>query len=277
MVTFEYVEDYIEFIGGCRSIDNKKLWLFDQTPSPLKLARYDVNIISSLAGQTADLSRPYTDKQAELALKLVKKYRKQLSHLPTPVSVPDDLNEYRYPIRAVDRTKRAYIKDDQLVVQFPYDTELITKIKAQIRDGYGAGEFEYDSKLWYLSITESTINWIASIAEQHTVELDDNIKQLYQTIVECEKVEYEIKLVDTGTGYDIINASDSLKEYITNKLGGFGYDNLIALADNASVLGYDVDRPIVQHINNTVSESQCILLSNRVITTEHTYCPCRNC
>ena len=45
--TFDYVEDYMEFIGGWRDASGKLRGLFDTVPSPISLARYDVKVVES--------------------------------------------------------------------------------------------------------------------------------------------------------------------------------------------------------------------------------------
>jgi hypothetical protein len=131
-------------------------------------------------------------------------------------------------------------------LRFPYDSELINVIKAQGRDGQGSVKFDHDQKVWILGLTENAINWLCTIAENRQIEVDQEIQELYQKILDVESRGFAIKLVDTGTGYDIENASDSLKEYINNKLGGFGYDNLLSLIDNSEILGYEVADEILQ-------------------------------
>ena len=254
MTTFPYIEDYIEFIGGHRDINGRKLGLFEQVPSPLSLARYDVQILDSLARQTAELNKAYTDKQAELAHKIVVKYRKQLSQLPNPVSVPEGFKSFRMPIRQIDRSKRAYIKSNKLELKFPYDTELIAEVKAQVRDGEGSGMWDGEDKWWALALTESHINWIGAIAEKYNIELSDQVRELYEKILTCEQTEYSIELVDTGTGYDIANASNSLKDYVNNSIGGFAYDNLLALVDNAAVLGYKVSAAVLEKFHRQYND-----------------------
>ena len=254
MITFQYIEDYIEFIAGYRDINNRKLVMFDQEPSPLSLARYDVQIVDSLASQTAEKNTAYTDKQAELAKKIVNKYRKQLSQLPKPVAVPENFDKFRMSIRVIDRSKRAYIADNKINLKFPYDINLINSVKTQLKQGEVYGHFDHDSKIWQLSITEYTVNWLYTIAEKYECELDDEIKNLYQKILDCEKQPFAIELVDTGSGYDITNAAVTLKEYIVEKCGGFGYDNLLALIDNSTVLGYTIPKDILLKFYNSNPE-----------------------
>ena len=136
MKTFLYVEDYLEVINGDRDPASGKLYgLFNNTPPIVSLARYDVQILSSMSATTSD-GKSLTDKQAELAVKIVLKYRKQLEKLEidvTPVETP----KFRLGIRQIDRRRLLYIDNNKLVLKFPYDTKLISDIRdlAKISQG----------------------------------------------------------------------------------------------------------------------------------------------
>lgn len=265
--TFKYVEDYIEFIAGYRDGAGQQLGLFDTVPCPINLARYDVKIIESMGEQTAFHNKAYTDKQAALASRLVEKYRKQLSQLKPSIVLPDRLDQYKYGIRQVDRSKKVYINDGKICVKFPFDTKIIDLIKKQMKEGNGSGQFDSDLKEWHLSLTEDMINWSVTIGRVHDFEIDNNVIAFYDKILETEKTEYKIELVKTDTGYAITNAADSLIEYINQHHGGFGSDNLMQLIDASEVLGYTVDKQLYRDLFNQVDNTLGLMISRR----KHTF------
>ena len=57
-------------------------------------------------------------------------------------------------------------------------------------------------------------------------DVDADVVELYEKIIQCEQQLYEIKLVKTDTGYTILNAAQSLLDYVNDKLGGFDEDNV---------------------------------------------------
>ena len=242
--TFTYVEDYIEFIGGHRNITGKHLGLFETTTSPISLARYDVQIVESFCNQVLFDCKPYTDKQSELAVKIVSKYRKQLLQLSTPVVLPESLNQFRLGIRTIDRTKSVTIEDGQFVVKFPYDTKLIDLVKKQLKEGQGSVLFDKDKKVWRLSQTESMLNWIMAVAPMNEFAISNEVTELYDAMVAVEQQPYAIELQVRDGRLIISNAEDSLIDYINEHLGGFDIDNLLTLADNSEVLGYTIDPDI---------------------------------
>ena len=238
--TFTYVEDYIEFIGGHRDITGKHLGMFESVTSPISLARYDVRIIESFCEQVLFDCKPYTDKQSELAVKIVSKYRKQLLQLAIPVVLPESLNQFRLGIRTIDRTKSVTIDSGQFVVRFPYDTKLIELVKRQLKEGDGAALFDIDKKVWRLAQTESMLNWIMSVCPSNEFEITSEVTELYEAMLLTEQQPYPIELQVQDGQFAISNAESSLIDYVNEHLGGFGLDNILTLADNSDVLGYTV-------------------------------------
>lgn len=238
--TFTYVEDYIEFIGGHRDITGKHLGIFESVASPISLARYDVRIIESFCDQVLFDCKPYTDKQSELAVKIVTKYRKQLLQLATPVTLPEELNQFRLGIRTIDRTKSVIIDGGQFVVKFPYDTKLIELVKRQLKEGEGAGLFDIDKKVWRLAQTESMLNWIMSVCPSNEFTISNEVTALYDAMLLAEQQLYPIELQVAAGQFVISNAESSLIDYVNEHLGGFGLNNILTLADNSDVLGYTI-------------------------------------
>jgi hypothetical protein len=260
---FHYIEEYIEFIAGYRDVNGRQYSLFDNVPSPISLARYDVNIVDSLANQTLQLSKAYTDKQAALAIRIVDKYRKQLSNLTTPVAVPEALDKFKLGIRVVDRSKSISLCENKIVVRFPYDTKLIDLVKSSRRESQGAVEFDNDDKVWRLALTEYAVNWAVTVGRANDFTISDDIVDLYDRIVEEEQKNYRIQLIKTDTGFTITNAAASLIDYVNNNLGGLGADNLVALLDNAGVLGYEVDPALYSLLPAEFTELSAVLMSTR--------------
>ena len=247
--TFQFVEDYIEFIGGYRTADGKKLGLFQQVPSPISLARYDVAIISSLSSQTAEMNKPLTDKQSQLAIKLVEKYRRQLGNLTPPIILPEKLDKFRLGVRAVDRTKSVFIEDNQFILKFPYDTKLIDMVKKQAKVGEGSMSFDSDRKVWKLGMTEHMLNWIMAVCPANDFLIDESVSSLYQKMLAVEEQDYNICLTVKDNNVLITNAPSSLLEFI-EKYGGLHYNNLLNLIDASSVLGYSVDKLLLEQLEN---------------------------
>jgi len=262
MKKFQYVEDYIEVINGDRDpVTGKLFGLFDTTPAIISLARYDVSIVDSMS-QAVQSGKSLTDKQADLAVKIILKYRKQLTARNVDVS-PVENPKFRLGIREIDRRRLAYVDGTDIVLQFPYDTKLIDSIREIGKLSQGRWGFDGNSKSWKLGITEMNVVAAHGFASNNQFEISTEFTQLLKLVEECEATKYSIELISTKTGYTITNAHPGLLEYINNNCGGFDKSNLVTLVDNSDILGYTVSREIVEQMTSTTSARVANLMTRQ--------------
>jgi hypothetical protein len=239
MKRFPSVEDYIEVMNGDRNPETGKIYdLFSSTPPIVSLARYDVQILGSMSSTTQS-GRALTDRQAELAVKLVLKYRRQLEKLDIDVA-PIESPTFRLGIRQIDRRRLLYIEDNTIVLKFPYDTTLINDIRDLSKISQGRWRFDSANRSWALAITETNVVAANGFAQNHQFEIAPEFTNYIQAVETCEQTPYAIKLVEQDGGLAITNAANSLLEAMGN-LCGFDHSNLNTLVDSAPVYGYTVD------------------------------------
>jgi hypothetical protein len=236
MLTYPHVEDYLEYLAG---YEVGFTALIMPNTTKISLARYDIQIVNSMANATA-FGTALTDRQADLAVKLVLKYRRQFAKLGIDVSPVED-PQYRMAPRKMDRTKSIWIADGRIHVKFPYDNILIKDLQTFRETSQGSAYYKRDDKIWYLALTEYNVNWIVTWGNSNRFEIDQQVQEIFSQILACEQQPFEIKLVQQGNGYTITNAANSLVEYINEYAGGFGSDNLIKLVDHAGLCGYTID------------------------------------
>ena len=236
MLTYPHVEDYLEYLAG---YEVGVTALIMPNIAKISLARYDIQIVNSMANATT-FGTALTDRQAELAVKLILKYRRQFAKLGVDIS-PVENPVFRVAPRKMDRTKSIWIADDRIQVKFPYDNVLIKDLQTFRETSQGRAYYDRDSKVWYLALTEYNVNWIVTWGDTNGFEVDNRVREIFYQILECEQQSFEIKLVQQGSGYTITNAADSLVEYIDAHAGGFGLDNLVKLIDHAGLCGYAID------------------------------------
>lgn len=264
MRTYPYVEDYLEVIAGKRDpisnlIKPNAMW---SSPTPIiNLARYDVGFVNSVTDTTV-MNNSLTDKQAELALKLIGKYQRQLQSHQIDVEGIVQTPQYRNPLRIIDRSKEVRQAGDHLAMKFPYDAKMIETIRDMGKQSQGSVIFDREAKVWKIALTEYNVSWVTSFAQSHQFTIAPEVDTHMQRIIECEQSGFDICLTVTADGYTITNAADSLVEYV-NECGGFTHDNLVKLADLSAVLGYCVEEPIRQYIEETHGASNSLLMFNR--------------
>lgn len=234
MKRFQSVEDYIEVMNGDRDpVTGRMYGLFDSTPPIISLARYDVQILGSMS-QATQSGRALTDRQAELAVKLVLKYRKQLEKLDIDV-VPVEHPTYRLGIRQIDRRRMLTIEDASIVLKFPYDTTLINDLRDLAKISQGRWRFDATNRSWALAITETNVVAANGFARNHQFEIAPEFETYLAAVEACEQTKYEIKLVQQDKGYTITNAPRTLLEAVKD------WTNLDQLVDQSAVYGYTVD------------------------------------
>lgn len=245
MKKFEYVEDYLEIIAGARDIVSGNLtapvFLYSFEPI-INLARYDNKVLDSMAAQALQ-SQPLTERQGELACKIILNYRRQLAAKLLDVS-PIETPKWRTALRKMDYSKRLYIDNDTIILRFPYHTEMITGVKEFVSGSQGLVKWNKEQRYWEVALTEYNLSWAYAWAQVWKFDIDPAIETLFNKIQEVEKTPYAIELQFTGQDLIIANAAPSLLEYVNTHLGGLGIDNLLTLVDQSALLGYTVDHDI---------------------------------
>lgn len=258
--TLKYIEDYIEFIAGVGQIGHTR-----PMNQPISLARYDVKILESMALQTSD-GTALTDRQAELAHKLVVKYRRQLAAQEYDITDQIDTPKFRMTPRIIDRSRTLSIVKDQIVIKFAFDKELVPAITAAAKTSQGKFTFVRDQRVWELALTEYNLSWAMAFAEQHQFTCDAESQRLMQIILDCEQTPYAIELaLDPERGVYIDNIEDSMREYINQNLGGMSPDTMLTLVDHSSYLGYTVNDSILEYLRDKYSVLAAKFIQNRLM------------
>lgn len=250
-----FVEDYLEYIGGLRAAKYP-------APGKISLARYDVNIVNSMAQQTLD-GISLTDRQAVLAHKIVVKYKRQLAGQGIDIGDMENNPQFRLPIRSIDRAKSVDIVENKLSIRFPYDTALVQYFQDEGRRIHGSLAFDHQSKIWKGAVTEPRLMWLQSLADKYQFELSNQVTDMICRVRNQAAESFGLKLVKTNSGFEITNSESSLTEYINDHLGGFGNENFINLIDYSGVLGYSVDNEIIEEFLGTHSTGIQKLLTSR--------------
>jgi len=265
---FQHVEDYIEIIAGLRMPNGKKAHNAWNPKSPLSLARYDVNFVQSVAQQTFFTSANgagMTDKQAFLAVKLIKTYKRQLAALGVDISPVEENPDYRNPLRFPDRSKTAYIKDEKIYLKFPYNVEMITKIREWAKGAQGSAVFDHDNKVWKFGLTEYNLYIAVGFAQQNGFEIAPDMMELYARVEAMTNSDWAIQLQINENGLQITNAEESLLTYIEKNYGGLHPENLLTLVNASGLHGYSVHTDILAAIEKEYGSTMSQIMQNREI------------
>jgi len=250
MRQFTHVEDYLEVIVGHRDPVSGQLlnpWLADIKPI-ISLARYDVGVLESMA-TSVSVSQSLTLRQADLLVKIVLKYQRQLQAQGIDVE-PVRQPVWRQPLRQLDYTCSLTRDGDRLLIRFPFNNDHIGDIRDFSKTSQGEVRWDQNHRVWTAAVTEYNVSWLTTWANKNRFEIDSAVHSLMDQIHQVESQPYAIELYINGDQLDIRNSPDSLREYI-NSHGGFGLDRLLYLVDMSGVLGYTVEPAIAESIMAT--------------------------
>lgn len=238
MLKFPDVESYIELLAG---YDPGTSVIFNSGKYSFSLARYDVNILQSMATASLWNNQAYTDKQGELAVKLVLKYKRQFASQGIDIGPVEENPSWRNPLRTIDRSQRIWRDGEDLLAKFPYNSVWIEEFRKLKDAAQGRSQWDHEAKVWRLGITEYNVNWLVTWGEMNKFDIDTEVYALYNKVIAAEQQPYKIELTEVDGLLTIANAAPSLLEYVESNLGGFSLDNIVKLVDSAGVLGYTVD------------------------------------
>ncbi len=269
MKTLSTVEDYLEVIAGKRNTDgslpnnNTLLFLgFHEFKPIISLARYDVNFLDSVTDATLG-GAALTDRQAELALRIINKYTRQLASQQIDSSGISHAPVYRKPLRVIDRTRTVNIKNGEIFIHFPYEQKLIDFIRENAKDSQGHVRFDKEQKAWRVGLTEYNVNWVCAFAQQHEFTIGTELNNAMTEILSVEHNRHAIELIVKDNSLHISHAPNALLEQLGNVENQFSWDQLASLVDQSSVLGYTVHNDVATEYNQQFGTDVSIMLAAR--------------
>ncbi len=145
---------------------------------------WDTNILYSFADQI-NRGTGFTEKQASVALKMVKRFSSSLSQV-SKLDISEILKNptYRYPIRQISNQRKISVLDSSdwgrtFKVEFPYNETYITEIR-QKRDELGLAQWSKDEKAWLLAVDERNISFLSSLMAREKFQLDEQSQDLFK-------------------------------------------------------------------------------------------------
>ena len=245
MQKFPHVEDYLEIINGDKDpATNQYYGIFGRIDPVISLARYDVRVINSMAtGVRSGIA--LTDRQAELACKLILKYQRQLANLGIDVS-PVESPQYRMQLRSIDRRRLMWIEQDHIVLQFSFEPKIVDLVRDLCKESKGSWRFENDNKKqWHIALTEPNFITVLQLARENNFEIDARTLEIEQKIQQVQPYGIELDMVDEKLS--LVNAPDSLLEFVQEKAGDITIDNLIKIVDLAAICYFAIS-PTVEDL-----------------------------
>lgn len=266
MRTYDTVETYLEVMSGLRDVVTGKLvsnYYLGFAPI-INLARYDRDVLDSMSQATL-ANRPLTTKQGDLLCKILLKYQRQLAAKSIDVS-PIENPTWRLPLRVMNYQKIIDLQDDQIILRFPYNNNLVDDLRQFAKESQGKCHWDNDAKVWRAALTEYNLVWLQTWGNKNGFEVSEGAAALISLVEAAEAREYAIELTINDQGLDITNCPESLREYINEHHGGFGFDNLYKLADLSGELGYRIEANLANALVSRYGPRFITLCENHTLT-----------
>lgn len=189
----------------------------------LRVNPYDKKVIDSFSAQIV-MGTGFTEKQSSLALKLLQKNIGVLSH-HLKIDVRDHVEnpKYRLAIRKtiIDKTIRLIENNSKRAIElkFPYDENLITKIKTFKSDG-GEAVWDKDRTAWIFNFSEKSLGFLLNIFEEFQLTYDADIQNYFDEFKKIiDNLENHAPMLSMVDGNPkIVNSSKYMPEISTNDL-----------------------------------------------------------
>jgi hypothetical protein len=147
--------------------------------SKIRTSKFDSQISSSLALQILTSNKALTEKQGNLALRLLDKYKSQFVAAGFTDIIVDLKNpKFKQPFRIVDMTKTVDIVDNEIVIKFPFDQSLVTSMREISNVSiFCKPVFDGDIKAWKMSLNEESLTFVEGLISKD-FELSKEVKEL---------------------------------------------------------------------------------------------------
>jgi hypothetical protein len=170
----KYIEDYVTLF----------------TSYVIRLSDFDQKIALSLGEQCLN-NKPFTSKQADISIRLLRKYKGQFISLGhTSIIEMLDSPIFKHSFRIVDTQKLVYVDHvaKKFNLKFPFDQDLVTKIRGlNTKKGMFKSEWNADAKQWTMDLNEECLKFIIDYLLEKNFEVSEEIQQFiekYQEITE---------------------------------------------------------------------------------------------
>ena len=173
---------------------------------------WDNKIIDSFYYQILD-GFSLTEKQAALAVKILKKHNKIISKIFMQ-DVTNDLESpnFKLGIRKIVSLKKIEIIKDNVYGKvaraiFPYNENIIKKIRDN-KEKFGFAMWDKEAKCWNFPLNENFIKFLSELSNEMFFDTDDEFKQLEQQIKNIinDMEKYALILAYKDNHFKIINS-----------------------------------------------------------------------
>jgi len=276
-MTLRYVEDYLEFLYGTMDKEGNGTSLskfsMHNNNNKIKLATYDKSPVASMGAfcakaRTENYESCLTDRQIELARKIITKYRRQF--LLVGIVLPEsDLDiKLRHPVRKIDRSK--YLEHDvankQLNLKFPYDPKKISSLHDYVNASSGKAEWINSDRRWQFDLTEGNIVKILDLFQNEDLKIDESLTSIVTDVLTAGPKDLPSLTLEDGV-MKLANCHPQVNEYLKSLNWEANQINKLASwASQAVALGLRIDETVLDKLLEQHNDDVVNIIVNRKTT-----------
>jgi hypothetical protein len=179
----------------------------------------DRSILTSFAN-SIEQTIPLTEKQANLALRILGSHRSAIGEKYNSVDRLIDNPVWRYSFRKLPNAKKCVIDNNFILIIFPYNDTIVSRFsnRNQRVNVIHRGVWNSEKKCWQYPITEKNIIWLMSILKDQNFEFCEKFIKLHEKIenVISELDQHIPTLSHDGERYILLNTSAIIPQPDTN-------------------------------------------------------------
>lgn len=225
------IEDCLELLTGINAIEGYNF----------NLEKSDYNILTSVARQVFK-GTALTDRQFDMLVKKFETYTLQFEQHGIDINGIIENKILRTPFRTVDRTQQVYIEDNLIVVQFPFNKKLISKIQILRTDA--TGQVTNNKNKWKFELSERNVFVVGNTVSQFKFSEDFN--SLFEKISKFEYAETVPGIYNIDGSLVLKNLHPDAEQNAINACGPLD-DNILKYIDRAKQFG-------IEHIDYQLNE-----------------------
>lgn len=247
-----YIEDLIQSACG------PFFWQMQSPSSNVSMSPRDRDMLNSFYEQLYYRNSDLTEKQGKLAVSILKRNKDILRpHFPN-IDLILDNPQWRNPFRVlstvnkisigvVDSQNLNYKNKKSIIIEFPYNLELVDVLRKRNQDVHDLykGHWDPNHKKWLFSLTEKNILWLGKNLLPKSFDADDQFLEYFKQVTEvCEQVENHAPMLSIQDGkYQIVNASSRIPQPETDDLvQALFFARLYGIVNWDDAIGKEVDK-----------------------------------
>ena len=185
-----------------------------------------------------------TEKQGNLALKIIRRYRKQLYKQGYDVKDLVKNPVWKGSFRIIDYTKSVTIEDGMVILRFPYNADTINHVKKISKTFKGTVNYKENNKTWHFTLMEDVFDpeFILYFIESGFAVSDEFTKLHDQCAMIRDHSDDHLPILDYDGELKFVNCHVNLITHFKEHVSEVYNNDLYKIVDRGSDYGLTIGK-----------------------------------